>query len=162
MNEITVSVVGNVASDVVFRKVGNGTSLSSFRLASSTRYYDKGRREWADGSTTWFTVFCFRECAENVSSSLTKGDPVVVTGRLTAREWEKEGRRGTSLEIEAKHLGHDLSRGSTAFKRRVRAARADDTGEVLEEIGVALAAGSADGTRAAEGGGSTLDAGQAA
>jgi single-strand DNA-binding protein len=162
MNEITVSVVGNVASDVVFRKVGNGTSLSSFRLASSTRYYDKARREWADGSTTWFTVFCFRECAEHVSSSLSKGDPVVVTGRLTAREWEKEGRRGTSLEIEAKHLGHDLSRGSTAFKRRVRAARVDDTGGVLEEIGVALAVGSAAGESVPSPEDGTRDSGQAA
>ena len=157
MNEIIVSVVGNVASDVTFRKTGNGTSLSSFRLASSTRYYDKGRREWTDGTTTWFSVFCFRELAEHASSSLSKGDPILVTGRLTARNWEKDGRTGTSLELEARHLGHDQSRGTSVFKRRVRAARSDDTGEVLKEIGEAMATAPAE---PAEGEG--LDAGQAA
>jgi len=157
MNEIIVSVVGNVAGDVTFRKTGNGTSLSSFRLASSTRYFDKGRREWTDGTTTWFSVFCFRELAEHVSSSLSKGDPIVVTGRLTARNWEKDGRSGTSLELEARHLGHDLSRGTSVFKRRVRAARTDDTGEVMKEIGVALATAPVEPSEA-EG----RDAGQAA
>ncbi len=162
MNEITVSVVGNVAGDVVFRKVGNGISRSSFRLASSTRFYDKVRREWADGPTTWFTVVCFRVCAENVSSSLSKGDPVVVTGQLAVREWEKEGRRGTTLVIEAKHLGHDLSRGSSAFKRRVRAAGGHDTEEAPKAVEVAPTAGSTAGEKTPEPDVSTRDAGRAA
>ncbi|MFZ0325011.1 MAG: single-stranded DNA-binding protein [Actinomycetes bacterium] len=147
MNEITVSVAGNVASDVVHRKIGSGTPVSSFRLASSTRYFDKTRREWTDGPTTWFTVFCFREFSENVMSSLSKGDPVVVAGRLTARDWEKDGRRGTSLEIEARHLGHDLARGSSTFKRRARPANSEEAGAALQEIGAAMAAGNGATTR---------------
>jgi single-strand DNA-binding protein len=139
MNEITVTVVGNLASDVRLHELRSRTPMASFRLASCARVFDRARNEWGDGPTSYFSVFCWNALAENVTSSLSKGQPVVVTGRLTTRAWEQEGRHGTSLEIKAFAVGHDLSRGTGTFRRRSRAGRGEDVGARLDEIALELA-----------------------
>lgn len=144
MNEIVVTVIGNVASDLRFEQLKSGTPLATFRLASSARIYDRGKGEWTDGPTSFFSVFCWNSLGEHVASSLSKGEPVVVTGRLTSRSWERDGRSGTSLEIRANSVGHDLSRGTASFQRRSRTPRTDDTAAKLDEIGIALATSPSD------------------
>jgi single-strand DNA-binding protein len=139
MNEITVTVVGNLASEVRLHELRSGTPMASFRLASCARVFDRVRNEWSDGPTSYFSVFCWSGLADNVASSLSKGQPVVVTGRLTSREWVQEGRNGTSLEIKAFAVGHDLSRGTGTFRRRSRAARGEDVNARVDEIALELA-----------------------
>ncbi|WP_415950434.1 single-stranded DNA-binding protein [Streptomyces sp. KLOTTS4A1] len=123
MNETLVTVVGNVATEPVARAASNGTPMLRFRLASSSRYYDRTAQGWKDGHTNFLTVFAWRALAENAASSLNIGDPVVVQGRLKVRqESPGSGQQGVvGVDIEAVALGHDLSRGTAAFRRASRA-----------------------------------------
>ncbi len=127
MNETLVTIVGNAATNVRYATTAAGVPLASFRLASTERRYDRQQRDWVDGETSFVTVWAWRWMAENVVSSVSKGDPLVVTGRLRVREREHEGKRLTSVEVDAAALGHDLSRGTSAFRRSVRA-RPDPAG----------------------------------
>jgi single-strand DNA-binding protein len=70
-----------------------------------------------DGETTYYTVTCWRQLAVNAFQSLRKGDTVVVRGVLRGRDWRNGDRSGTTLEVTADHLGHDLARGTTIFRR---------------------------------------------
>lgn len=119
MNETTVTVVGNVASDVRHVTTARGVSLASFRLASTPRRFDRNLG-WVDGTTSFYSVTCWRHLAEHVRSSVRMGEPVVVTGRLSVREWERDDRRGVTVEVDATSVGHDLSRGTSTFARPVR------------------------------------------
>jgi single-strand DNA-binding protein len=74
---------------------------------------------WVDGETNWFTINSFRQLAINSASSISKGDRIVVSGRLKVRDWDNGERSGTSVEIEADSLGHDLVWGTTQFSRTV-------------------------------------------
>lgn len=122
MNENWVTLTGNVAQDVRHKVTDTGVHMASFRMASTPRFYDRTKRCWVDGETSWVTVHCWRGLAENVASSVSRGDPVVAFGRLRVRDWERDGRSGTSAEVEAQVVGHDLTRGTSAFKRVIRAA----------------------------------------
>jgi len=117
VNETVVTVTGNVGSDVRQVVTPQGAPLASFRLASTPRRQDRATGAWIDASTTWYRVTTWRALAENVASSVAKGDPVVVHGRLRSTSWEKDGRSGESLEIDAITVGPDLSRGRTVFHR---------------------------------------------
>ncbi len=135
MNETMISIAGNVATDLRFLRSERGTPLASFRLASTARRYDRSQGGWVDGRTTFVTVICWRTLAENVAASLRKGEPVVVVGRLRVEPWERDGRTGTTVEVEAQAIGHDLSRGTSAFRRtrREQSAAPSDT-QVAEEL----------------------------
>jgi single-strand DNA-binding protein len=122
--EAVVHITGHAGTEVETK--ANGT-VAKFRLASTPRVRTKG--EWGDGNTTWIEVSCFRALAEHVASSIRKGDPVVVIGRLRTNVWEKDGQTHDRLVIEAETIGHDLNRGTAAFRRKVRAV-APEAGEV--------------------------------
>jgi single-strand DNA-binding protein len=122
VNEIPVTLVGNVVTDVSGTTVASGSELAWFRMASTSRRYDRALGRWVDGETSYVRVSCWRQLARNVVASLTKGDPVVVTGRLRVRQWERDDRRGIQVEVDASAVGHDLSRGVSAFTRPARAA----------------------------------------
>lgn len=148
MNETMVTVVGHVATDPTLRTTAGGARVASFRLASTERRFDKGAATWRDGATTFFTVTAWRTTAENVCESVTKGQPVVVHGRLRDSSYDnKEGQRRTVLEIEAFALGHDLSRGLARFTKvspaaAVNVVRELEESEEIEGLGqVDLATG---------------------
>jgi single-strand DNA-binding protein len=122
MNDNWVTLTGNVAHEMRHRVTDTGVHIASFRMASTPRWFDRTKRCWVDGETSWMTVNCWRGLAENVASSISRGDPVVVFGRLRVREWERDGRSGTSVEVEAQVVGHDLTRGTSAFRRVTRSA----------------------------------------
>ncbi|MFC5140477.1 single-stranded DNA-binding protein [Actinomycetospora rhizophila] len=126
MNETMVTVTGNVASDVIAKRVGNNQEhlLVTFRVASSERRYDKASDTWIDGGRFTASVTCWRRLAEG-ARVLVKGDPVVVTGRLSVREFEVEGQRRYMTEIAATAVGPDLAR-CTATVQPWRAATAAD------------------------------------
>ncbi|GLP65731.1 single-stranded DNA-binding protein 1 [Streptomyces sp. TUS-ST3] len=120
MNETMICAVGNVATQPVYRELATGASVR-FRLAATARYLDREKNEWTDGHTNFFTVWANRQLATNVSGSINVGDPVVVQGRLKVRSEVREGQPAwTSADIDAVAIGHDLARGTSAFRRTQR------------------------------------------
>ncbi|MEI5583030.1 MULTISPECIES: single-stranded DNA-binding protein [unclassified Agromyces] len=120
-----VTVTGFVGNDPRHNVTGAGLAITNFRLASTRRYFDRAKGEWADGETNWYSVAAFRQLAVNAAASISKGDRVVVHGRLRVRPWETGEKTGTAVEIDAESIGHDLSWGRTTVTRTA-AARAVD------------------------------------
>jgi single-strand DNA-binding protein len=89
---------------------------------------------WVDGETNWYTITAFRQLALNVASSVSKGDRIIVSGKLRVRDWDNGERSGTSVEIEAETMGHDLVWGTTTFARTtlVREYSSDEEEIVIE------------------------------
>ncbi|MFF8615777.1 single-stranded DNA-binding protein [Streptomyces sp. NPDC015350] len=116
MNDTLVTLVGNAATGVEFRETASG-GMARFRFAVTPRRWDRGKQLWTDGHTSFFTVWAWRALALNLSGSVSVGEPLVVHGRLKVREEEREGRRKTFVDIEAVAVGHDLTRGTAAFRR---------------------------------------------
>jgi single-strand DNA-binding protein len=118
MNDTYVTLVGNAVTDVVQATTKSGIENATFRMASTSRRYDKGISAWVDGDTSYVRVIGWRRMARHIAESIRKGEPVLVHGVLKVREWEdQDGRRRTSVEVEAHALGHDISRGVSAFTR---------------------------------------------
>lgn len=117
MSNDTITITGLVATSPRHITTGEGLTISSFRLASTHRRFDKDTEKWIDGETNWFTVTCFRQLALHVGSSVGKGDRVLVTGTLRVRDWDNGERVGTTVEVEADSIGHDLVWGTATFSR---------------------------------------------
>jgi single-strand DNA-binding protein len=115
----TITITGLIATTPRHVVTSEGLPITSFRLASSQRRFDKATSTWVDASTNWYTVTAFRQLAINTVPSLSKGDRVVVSGRLRVRDWQTDDRTGTNVEIEAETLGHDLFWGTAVFTRMV-------------------------------------------
>ncbi|MBT0769353.1 single-stranded DNA-binding protein [Kineosporia sp. J2-2] len=120
MNDIQVVLRGNIASDPRFVRFDDGNCVTSFRLASTSSWFDREHNTWVDRRTTFVSVNCRRALATSALQSLHKGHPVVITGRLWERSWAKEERSGRTLEVEAETVGHDLTFGVSAFTRFTR------------------------------------------
>ncbi len=117
MNEITMTVTGWVATEPRHVVGPTGTALTSFRLATTARFFNREAGRFEDGRTEWFTVRTFRQAAINVRDSIDKGQPVVVTGRFSTHEWDSDTGVRVDLLIDATSVGHDLSRGVATFTR---------------------------------------------
>jgi len=126
MSEL-ISVAGLVATTPRHLVTQEGLPITSFRLASSQRRFDRSQNKWIDGETNWFTVTGFRQLAINASTSVSKGDRILVAGKLRVRDWDNGERAGTSVEIEAEAIGHDLSWGSAVFTRTVLVREVEST-----------------------------------
>lgn len=118
MSEI-ITVSGLVATTPRHLVTQDGLPITSFRLAASHRRFDRTTNKWIDGETNWFTVTSFRQLAINAAGSVSKGERVLVTGKLRVRDWDNGERAGTSVEVEAEALGHDLTWGTATFTRTV-------------------------------------------
>jgi single-strand DNA-binding protein len=127
-----VSVTGLVATTPRHLVTQDGLPITSFRLASSQRRFDRKENKWIDGETNWYTVTAFRQLAINASTSVSKGDRVTVLGKLRVRDWDNGERAGTSVEIESDSIGHDLAWGTSAFTRTVLVREADSIEESAE------------------------------
>jgi single-strand DNA-binding protein len=113
------TVSGLVATRPRHLVTQEGLPITSFRLASSKRRFDKTKKIWVEGDTNWFTITSFRQLAINSAASISKGDRIVVSGRLKIRDWDNGERSGTSVEVDAESLGHDLVWGTAEFSRTV-------------------------------------------
>lgn len=120
MSQATLTVVGNVATDPIMRRTMDGTSVASFRLASTERKFDKATGEWVDGETLFISVSCWRRLAEGVQTALSKGDPVVVVGKVYTRNFEFEGQTRITTDMTATAVGPDLSRCTVTLERQPR------------------------------------------
>jgi single-strand DNA-binding protein len=112
-------IVGNVLTAPEWRRIqSSGALLASFRVASTARRFDRDNECWVDGNSLRVRVVAWRRLAEGVASSITVGDPVIISGRVYSRDWKDEnGNNRTSYEVEAFSIGHDLSRGRGRFFR---------------------------------------------
>lgn len=126
MNE-TITITGNIATDPEHKHPEGGVSITTFRVASGQRRLDRQSGLWVDGATNWYTVSTYRSLADHAFQSLRKGDRVLLTGRLKVRHWENGDRRGTSVEIDAEAIGHDLLWGNSTFQKEVRPSAATAT-----------------------------------
>lgn len=114
-----ITVAGLVATSPRHLITPEGLPITSFRLVAPHRKFDRGTKRWVEADTNWFTVSSFRQLAANSSNSINKGDRVIVSGKLKVRDWDNGDRSGTSVEIEADSIGHDLAWGTTNFQRTV-------------------------------------------
>lgn len=114
MND-TITIVGTVGTDPE-KKVRNGVPITTFRVASKERRFDRATGTWVDGETNWYTASAYRRLAEHVFESVHRRERVVLTGRLRVRNWDTGEKRGTSVDIDIDAIGHDLLFGTTTFR----------------------------------------------
>lgn len=120
MNETTITITGNLVDDVELRFTPSGQPVAKFRVASTPRYLDKTTNEWKDGDSLFLTCNVWRQAAENVAETLTRGMRVIVTGRLRQRSYEtSEGEKRTVYEVEVDDVGPSL-RSASAKVTKVR------------------------------------------
>jgi single-strand DNA-binding protein len=107
--DTTITVVGNLTADPELRFTPSGAAVANFTVASTPRIYDRQSGEWKDGEALFLRCNIWREAAENVAESLTRGARVVVTGRLKQRSFEtREGEKRTVMEVEVDEIGPSL------------------------------------------------------
>jgi single-strand DNA-binding protein len=125
----TITVTGLVATTPRHLVTSEGLPITSFRVASTQRRFDRSQEKWIDAETNWYTVSVFRQLAINAAASIKKGERVLVTGRLRIREWQNGERAGTTIEIEADAIGHDLSWGTSVFGRTISSSESSSNTE---------------------------------
>ena len=120
--EVSVTIVGNLADDPELRYTQGGVAVVSVRVGSTPRTLNRSTNEWVDGETVWVRCTAWREAAENIAQSLTKGSRVVVTGRLKAPSAYQtaQGEARASLELEIDEIGPSLRYASASITRRAR------------------------------------------
>ena len=119
MFDTQITIVGNALNTPEWRRLGgNQTLVAKFKVAATSRRYDREHGRWVDGASLRVRVNCWRRLAENVATSVLSGDPVIVTGRMYTRDWiGDDGQRRVSYELDAVAVGHDLARGQSQFTR---------------------------------------------
>lgn len=116
--ETIITVVGNLTGDPELKFLPNGSAVTNFTIASTPRTFDRDAQEWKDGDTLFLRCSIWRDAAENVAESLSRGTRVVAQGRLVQRSWEtKEGEKRTVVELQVDEVGPSL-RYATAQVRR--------------------------------------------
>ncbi|MFC0547730.1 single-stranded DNA-binding protein [Kutzneria chonburiensis] len=123
MYETAVTVVGNVATDVVLRQLQDGIPVASFGVVSNPSRFDTKTQSWVDGNKLFVWVSGWRRLANGAAASLKKGDPVIVTGKLRVDQYEKDGEKRTLVKVDASAIGPNLA-FCTAEARR------DGTGDI--------------------------------
>ena len=107
--DTTITVVGNLTADPELRFTPSGAAVANFTVASTPRIYDRQSGEWKDGEALFLRCNIWREAAENVAESLTRGSRVIVQGRLKQRSFEtREGEKRTVVEVEVDEIGPSL------------------------------------------------------
>jgi len=107
--DTTITVVGNLTADPELRFTPSGAAVANFTVASTPRIYDRQSGEWKDGEALFLRCNIWREAAENVAESLTRGARVIVQGRLKQRSFEtREGEKRTVVEVEVDEIGPSL------------------------------------------------------
>jgi single-strand DNA-binding protein len=117
MNETYVTVSGNVVGDPVVRATRANVPFVTFRVASNVRRVDFKTGDYIDAGTNFVNVTAFRALGVNLSNSLKKGEPVIVYGRMRINQWVNGERNGTTVEIDAYNVGHDLTWGQGTFTK---------------------------------------------
>jgi single-strand DNA-binding protein len=116
-----ITVVGNLTADPELRFTPSGAAVANFTVASTPRTFDKNSNEWKDGEALFLRCSIWRQAAENVAESLTKGTAVIVQGRLKQRSYEtKEGEKRTVYELDVDEIGPSLKFATAKVNRTTR------------------------------------------
>src|SRR5438270_4624050 len=119
--DVTVTVIGNLTDDPELRFTPSGAAVANFTVASTPRTLDRQTNEWKDGDALFLRCSIWRQAAENVAESLTRGMRVIVSGRLRQRSYEtKEGEKRTVYEVEVDDVGPSLRNASAKVNRASR------------------------------------------
>jgi single-strand DNA-binding protein len=119
--DTAITIAGNLVDDPELRFTPAGQPVAKFRIASTPRYLDKNTNEWKDGDSLFLTCNVWRQAAENVAESLTRGMRVIVSGRLRQRSYEtKEGEKRTVYEVEVDDVGPSLRNASAKVNKMAR------------------------------------------
>ena len=119
--DTTITVVGNLTADPELRFTPSGAAVANFTVASTPRIYDRQSGEWKDGEALFLRCNIWREAAENVAESLTRGSRVIVTGRLQQRSFEtREGEKRTVMEVEVEEIGPSLKYATAKVNKASR------------------------------------------
>lgn len=117
--EPTVTIIGNLAGDPELRFTASGHAVANFTIAQTPRSYDKSSQQYVDDETLWVRASVWREVAENVAETLTKGMRVIAHGRLKARSFEtKTGEQRTNWELEVDEIGPSLRWATAQVNRK--------------------------------------------
>jgi len=116
-----ITLVGNLTNDPELRFTPSGAAVAKFTVASTPRYMDRQTNEWKDGDTLFLNCQIWRQAAENVAESLTRGMRVIVSGRLKQRSYEtKEGEKRTVFEVEVDEVGPSLRNATAKVTKTTR------------------------------------------
>ena len=126
--ETQLTIVGNLVDDVDLRFTGQGVPVANFRVASTPRTFDKQSGEWKDGESLFLTCSVWRQYAENVAESLTKGMRVIVQGYLKQRSYEKDGQKRTVFEVDVLEVGPALRNASARVSKNAPSGRQQSGG----------------------------------
>jgi single-strand DNA-binding protein len=120
--ETSICVIGNLTNDPELRFTPSGSAVANFTIASTPRTFDRQSNEWKDGATLFLRCSIWREAAENVAESLTKGMRVIISGRLTQRSYDdkKTGEKRTVIELEVDEIGPSLRYANAKVNRTQR------------------------------------------
>lgn len=119
--DTVITVVGNLTADPELRFTPSGAAVANFTVASTPRQFDRQSNEWKDGDTLFMRCSIWREAAENVAESLTKGTRVIVQGRLVQRSYEtREGEKRTVVELQVDEIGPSLRYATAKVTRSQR------------------------------------------
>lgn len=119
--DTVITVIGNLTSDPELRFTPSGSAVANFTIASTPRAFDRQSNEWKDGETLFLRASVWREAAENVAETLTKGTRVIAQGRLKSRSYQtKEGENRTVMELEVDEIGPSLRYASAKVTRTTR------------------------------------------
>jgi single-strand DNA-binding protein len=107
--ETTITVIGNLTNDPELRFTPSGAAVANFTVASTPRTFDRQSNDWKDGETLFLRCSVWRDAAENVAESLSRGSRVIVSGRLKSRTYDtKEGEKRTVIELDVDEVGPSL------------------------------------------------------
>ncbi len=127
--DTTITVVGNLTADPELRFTPSGAAVANFTVASTPRIYDRQSGEWKDGEALFLRCNIWREAAENVAESLTRGSRVIVTGRLKQRSFEtREGEKRTVFEVEVDEIGPSLRYATAKVNKASRSGGSGGSG----------------------------------
>ena len=119
--ETVITIIGNLTNDPELRFTPSGAAVANFTVASTPRTFDRQSNEWKDGETLFMRCSVWREAAENVAESLTRGTRVLVSGRLRSRTYDtKEGEKRTVVELEVDEVGPSLRYATTKVSKTSR------------------------------------------
>lgn len=128
--ETIITVVGNLTADPELRYTQGGLAVANFTIASTPRTFDRQTNDWKDGDALFLRASCWREFAEHVAGSLTKGSRVIATGRLKQRNYDdRDGNKRTAIELEVDEIGPSL-RYATAQVTRASGGGGGSRGQV--------------------------------
>lgn len=132
--ETIITVVGNLTADPELRYTQNGLPVANFTIASTPRTFDRQANEWKDGDALFIRASVWREFAEHVAGSLTKGARVIATGRLKQRTYQdREGVSRTAIELEVDEIGPSLRYATAVVTRAASAGRQQPAAQQSEQ-----------------------------